>query len=110
MGRKADTMSYKEFDKLSKHPEKNPIITQGVLFDDENINQLEETLIGMEYDIEDADELEDDEDENEKKDEKEDEDESALALADEASAEDLGDVDEDLLAQYHESIYDQKKH
>lgn len=60
MARKADTISYKEFNKLT-NPNGDQVTTQGVLFDDENINQLEETLMGMEYDLEDLDELEDEE-------------------------------------------------
>lgn len=60
MARKADTISYKEFNKLT-NPNGDQVTTQGVLFDDENINQLEETLMGMEYDAEDLDELEDEE-------------------------------------------------
>lgn len=63
MSRKADTISYKEFNKLTDHSDTNhdPLPNE-VLFDDENINQLEETLMGMEYDNEDLDELEDEED------------------------------------------------
>lgn len=63
MTRKPDTISYKEFNKLTDHSDTHhdPLPSQ-VLFDDENINQLEETLMGMEYELEDEDELEDEED------------------------------------------------
>lgn len=61
MTRKADTISYKEFNKLT-NPKGDQVTPEGVLFDDENINSLEETLMGMEYDVEDLDELEDEED------------------------------------------------
>lgn len=63
MSRKSDTINYREFNKLADHSDTNhdPLPSE-VLFDDENINQLEETLMGMEYDNEDLDELEDEED------------------------------------------------
>ena len=63
MARKPDTISYKEFNKLTDHTDihHDPLPSE-VLFDDENINQLEETLMGMEYELEDMDELEDEED------------------------------------------------
>lgn len=60
MARKADTISYKEFNQLTKSKE-HQIGHEGILFDDENIDQLEETLMGMEYDVEDLSELEDQE-------------------------------------------------
>lgn len=85
MSRKADTIGYREFNKLTDHSDTNhdPLPSE-VLFDDENINQLEATLMGMEYDSEDLDELEDDED-------------NEIAL--ELSAEDeLAEEEEDLLA------------
>lgn len=63
MARKPDTISYKEFNKLTDHTDTHhdPLPSE-VLFDDENNNQLEETLMGMEYELEDMDELEDEED------------------------------------------------
>ena len=63
MSRKPDTISYKEFNKLTDHTDTHhdPLPSE-VLFDDENVNQLEETLMGMEYELEDLDELEDEED------------------------------------------------
>lgn len=63
MTRKPDTLSYREFNRLTDHSDTNhdPLPSE-VLFDDENINQLEETLMGMEYELEDMDELEDEED------------------------------------------------
>jgi len=63
MARKPDTISYKEFNKLTDHTDvhHDPLPSE-VLFDDENSNQLEETLMGMEYEIEDLDELENEED------------------------------------------------
>ena len=66
MARKSDTISYKEFNKLTDHTDTHhdPLPSE-VLFDDENDNPLEETLMGMEYDVEDLDELEDDEDDYE---------------------------------------------
>ena len=63
MSRKPDTLTYKEFNKLTDHTDTHhdPLPSE-VLFDDENTNQLEETLMGMEYELEDLDELEDEED------------------------------------------------
>lgn len=63
MTRKPDTIGYKEFNRLTDHSDTHhdPLPSE-VLFDDENINQLEETLMGMEYEMEDLDELEDEED------------------------------------------------
>lgn len=63
MARKPDTITYKDFNKLTDHSDTHhdPLPTE-VLFDDENTNQLEETLMGMEYELEDLDELEDEED------------------------------------------------
>lgn len=85
MSRKADTIGYKEFNKLTDHSDTNhdPLPSE-VLFDDENINQLEETLMGMEYDNEDLDELQDEENI-----------EIALELSDE---DELKENEEDLLA------------
>ena len=78
MSRKADTIGYKEFNKLTDHSDTNhdPLPSE-VLFDDENIIQHEETLMGMEYDNEDLDELEDEEDH-----------EISLELSDEETEED----------------------
>ena len=60
MSRKLDTINYREFNKLTDHSDSRQELIPGqILFDDENINQLEATLMGMEYDIEDLDELED---------------------------------------------------
>lgn len=89
MSRKADTISYKEFNKLT-NPNGDQVTTQGVLFDDENINQLEETLMGMEYDAEDLDELEDEE-------------ESEINF--ESSGEEEEDLDSDRSDELDESIY-----
>lgn len=63
MARKPDTIGYKEFNKLTDHTDTHhdPLPSE-VLFDDENDNPLEETLMGMEYELEDLDELEDEED------------------------------------------------
>lgn len=63
MARKPDTITYKEFNKLTDHSDvhHDPLPSE-VLFDDENANRLEETLMGMEYELEDLDELEDEED------------------------------------------------
>lgn len=75
MNRKADTISYKELNRLTDHTDTNhdPLPSE-VLFGDENKNQLEEVLMGMEYDIEaeeekelaaelmEEDEIDDDED------------------------------------------------
>jgi hypothetical protein len=63
MARKPDTIGYKEFNKLTDHTDTHhdPLPSE-VLFGDENTNQLEETLMGMEYDLENLDELEDEED------------------------------------------------
>ncbi len=85
MSRKADTIGYKEFNKLTDHSDTNhdPLPSE-VLFDDENINQLESTLMGMEYDNEDLEELEDEEDN-----------EIALELTEE---QELSKEQEDLLA------------
>ncbi len=87
MSRKADTIGYKEFNKLTDHSDTNhdPLPSE-VLFDDENINQLEATLMGMEYDSEDLDELEDEEDN-----------EISLELSDEEleSDEDPSDIEAD---------------
>lgn len=63
MARKPDTLTYKEFNKLTDHTDvhHDPLPNE-VLFDDENMTRLEETLMGMEYELEDMDELEDEED------------------------------------------------
>jgi hypothetical protein len=63
MARKPDTIGYKEFNKLTDHTDTHhdPLPSE-VLFDDENVDQFEETLMGMEYELEDMDELEDEED------------------------------------------------
>ena len=60
MARKPDTIGYKEFNKLTDHKKTHhaPLPSE-VLFEDENNNQLEETLMGMEYELEDMDELAD---------------------------------------------------
>ena len=81
MTRKPDTISYKEFNKFTDktHSHHDPLPRE-VLFEDENTNQLEETLMGMEYDLEDTLELSDEEDK-----------EIALEL----SEEDLDDSEDD---------------
>ena len=63
MTRKPDTISYKEFNTFTdkNHTHHDPLPSE-VLFEDENTNQLEETLMGMEYDLEDTIELSDEED------------------------------------------------
>ncbi len=63
MARKPDTISYKEFNKLTDYTKihHDPLPSE-VMFDDENTNQLEETLMGMEYELEDSTELADEED------------------------------------------------
>lgn len=70
MSRKPDTLGYKEFNKLTDHSDTHQApLRDEVLFDDENTNQYEEVLMGMEYEqtpldeTKDASELEDDEDE-----------------------------------------------
>jgi hypothetical protein len=91
MTRKPDTINYKEFNKLTDHTHNDPLPNE-VLFDDENINQLEETLMGMEYELEDLDELEDEEDH-----------EIALELSDEESDEDDED-EEDINADRNDEV------
>ena len=92
MARKPDTISYREFNKLTDHSDTNhdPLPTE-VLFDDENINQLEETLMGMEYELEDLEELEDEEDR-----------EIALELSDED--EEIEDNEDDEYADRNDEI------
>lgn len=95
MSRKPDTIGYREFNKLTDHSDRNhdPLPSE-VLFDDENITQLEETLMGMEYDNEDLDELEDEEDH-----------EISLELSDEEmeSDEDPKDIEADRNVELDES-------
>lgn len=102
MARKPDTITYKEFNKLTDHSDTNhdPLPSE-VLFDDENINQLEETLMGMEYELEDKDELEDEEDH-----------EIALELSDEEmeNDEDPEDVNADRSDEMDESAQYQGHH
>ena len=93
MTRKADTIGYSEFNKLTDHTttHHDPLPSE-VLFDDENTNQLEEVLMGMEYELEDLEELEDDEDR-----------EIALELSDED--EDLDEEDpNDILADRNDEL------
>ena len=61
MTRKPDTIGYSEFNKLTDHSDTHhdPLPSE-VLFDDENKDQLEETLMGMEYELTELDELKDD--------------------------------------------------
>ncbi|MBC7428512.1 MAG: hypothetical protein H7336_07875 [Bacteriovorax sp.] len=101
MSRKSDTINYREFNKLTDHSDTNhdPLPSQ-VLFDDENINQLEATLMGMEYDNEDLDELQD-------LDELEDEEENEAALELSGEEEDSEDMDADIDDEMDESaIYE----
>ncbi len=102
MARKPDTLSYKEFNKLTDHSDTHhdPLPSE-VLFDDENVNQLEETLMGMEYDVEDMDELEDEEDH-----------EIALELSDEdlEAEEDPDDINADRADEIDESALFQGRH
>lgn len=102
MARKPDTLSYKEFNKLTDHTDTHhdPLPSE-VLFDDENSNQLEETLMGMEYDVEDLDELEDEEDH-----------EIALELSEEEmeAEEDPDDMNADRADEIDESALFQGRH
>lgn len=94
MPRKADTISYREFNKLTDHTNTNhdPLPSE-VLFDDENIDKLEETLMGMEYDLEDLDELADEEEK-----------EILLELTENDEDEDYADVDADINVELDESV------
>lgn len=96
MTRKPDTLGYKEFNKLTDHSDtrQDPIRDQ-VLFDDENTNQYEEVLMGMEYELEELDELKD---ESELED-----DEDALELSDDSLDEDPNDINADVNVEYDES-------
>lgn len=100
MTRKPDTIGYREFNRLVDHSDTNhdPLPNE-VLFDDENINRLEETLMGMEYELEDLDELEDEEDH-----------EIALELSEEDSEdideEDPNDINADRNDEVDESAYE----
>lgn len=94
MPRKADTISYREFNKLTDHTSTNHDPLPGeVLFDDENIGKLEETLMGMEYDLEDLDELADDEEK-----------EILLELVENDEDEDYSDLDADINVELDESV------
>ena len=103
MTRKPDTIGYKEFNKLTDHSDTHhdPLPSE-VLFDDENINQLEETLMGMEYEIEELDELKDEDDED------------ALELSEEDLMDDLEEDPDDINAdrndEVDESIHYQGRH
>ena len=83
MARKPDTISYKEFNNLTVHTstQQDPLPSE-VLFDDENTNQLEETLMGMEYDVEDMAELANEAD---------DDDETSLELSEDDPEDDNAD-------------------
>lgn len=96
MTRKPDTLGYKEFNKLTDHTDtrQDPLRDQ-VLFDDENTNQYEEVLMGMEYEIEELDELKD---ESELQD-----DEDALELSEDGIDEDPNDINADVSDEVDES-------
>jgi hypothetical protein len=99
MNRKSDTINYREFNKLTDHSgtHQDPIPVH-ILFDDENINELEETLMGMEYDNEDLDESED-------LDELEDQEESEAALELSGEEVDPQDLEADQDSEIDESAY-----
>jgi K+/H+ antiporter YhaU regulatory subunit KhtT len=101
MSRKSDTISYREFNKLTnyKTPNNAPLASK-VLFDDENITEMEETLMGMEYDNEDLEELEDNEDLVEVRSDEQEQD-SNLEFTDK----ELADMDADLNVELDESVY-----
>jgi hypothetical protein len=104
MTRKPDTIGYKEFNKLTDHSDtQHDPLPSEVLFDDENINQLEETLMGMEYELEDIDELQD-----------ETEREDSLELSEEDLMDDLeedpDDINADRNVELDESAHYQGRH
>ena len=93
MARKSDTINYKEFNKLTDYTNTHhdPLPSE-VLFDDENTNPLEETLMGMEYELEDIEELADGDDA-----------EIALELAEENEEDDPNDENADKFDEIDES-------
>lgn len=106
MTRKPDTIGYKEFNRLTDHSDTHhdPLRNE-ILFDDENADPMEETLMGMEYELEELEELENDEDK-----------EVGLELSDEDSTdemeddEDENDINADVSDEIDESAQFEGKH
>jgi outer membrane translocation and assembly module TamA len=98
MTRKPDTIGYREFNRLTDHSDTHhdPLPSE-VLFDDENTDQLEETLMGMEYELEELDEVREDLDDED--------DEDSLEFSDNVleDDEDEDDINADITDEIDES-------